>query len=109
MSALQFCCQFDFRVPNPNRQDVHTLLSLVNERLWLGHFDLSSDEQSPMFRHNLLMRSNDLANSQQIEDVMSIAAAECDRFYPAFQFVLWGSRKPEDAIAAALVHTTGRA
>ena len=109
MSALQFCCQFDFRVPNPNRSEVHGLLSMINERLWLGHFDLSSEEQLPMFRHNLLMRATELANAQQIEDVMAIAAAECDRFYPAFQFVLWGHRSPEDAIAAALVHTDGKA
>lgn len=109
LSALQFCCQFDFRIPNPNRSEVHSLLSLINERLWLGHFDLNTEEQSPMFRHNLLMRATDQANAQQIEDVMSIAVAECDRFYPAFQFVLWGNRSPEDAIAAALVHTSGRA
>ncbi len=109
LSALQFCCQFDFRVPNPNRADVHTLLTMINERLWLGHFDLNTDEQTPMFRHNLLMRSGEQANAQQIEDVMGIAAAECDRFYPAFQFVLWGNRSPEDAIGAALIHTNGRA
>jgi hypothetical protein len=77
--------------------------------LWLGHFDLNTDEQSPMFRHNLLMRGSDQANAQQIEDVMSIAVAECDRFYPAFQFMLWGNRSPADAMAAALVHTNGRA
>jgi hypothetical protein len=109
LSALQFCCQFDFRVPNPTRSQVHTLLSMINERLWLGHFDLSTDEQTPMFRHNLLMRTGETANAQQIEDVMAIAAAECDRFYPAFQFVLWGNRSPQDAIGAALIHTNGRA
>lgn len=109
LSALQFCCQFDFRVPNPNRTEVHTLLSMINERLWLGHFDLNREEQTPMFRHNLLMRATELANAQQIEDVMAIAAAECDRFYPAFQFVLWGNRTAEDAMAAALVHTNGLA
>lgn len=109
LSALQFCCQFDFRIPNPARSQVHGLLSLINERLWLGHFDLNAEEQTPMFRHNLLMRQADQANAQQIEDVMGIAAAECDRFYPAFQFVIWGHRSPEDAIAAALVHTNGRA
>jgi len=110
LSALQFCCQFDFRVANATkRTDVHALLSMINERLWLGHFDLNTDEQTPMFRHNLLMRSGDQANAQQIEDVMGIAAAECDRFYPAFQFVLWGNRSPDDAIGAALIHTNGRA
>ena len=37
------------------------------------------------------------------------AVAECDRFYPAFQFVLWGDKKPRDALDAALVDAAGEA
>ena len=37
------------------------------------------------------------------------AIEECDRFYPAFQFVLWGDKKPKDALAAALVDAAGEA
>jgi len=37
------------------------------------------------------------------------AVGECDRFYPAFQFVIWGGRNPEDALAASLLETQGEA
>ena len=37
------------------------------------------------------------------------SVAECDRFYPAFQFVLWGDKKPRDALDAALVDAAGEA
>ena len=37
------------------------------------------------------------------------AIAECDRFYPAFQFVLWGDKSPRDALDAALVDAVGEA
>ena len=52
------------------------------------------------------------------EGQMSLAAAElliesaieeCERFYPVFQFVLWGGKSPKDALAAALVETQGEA
>ncbi len=108
VQALQFCCQFDFKVANINRPDVHSLLSLINERLWLGHFDVSSEDQTPMFRHNILLRGGDM--NQQIEDVIEIGIAECNRFYPAFQFVLWGNKSPEEAVGAALIDpSAGRA
>jgi hypothetical protein len=37
------------------------------------------------------------------------AIEECERFYPVFQFVLWGGKSPRDALAAALVETQGEA
>ena len=31
------------------------------------------------------------------------------RFYPAFQFVLWGDKSPQDALASAMVDAAGEA
>ena len=31
------------------------------------------------------------------------------RFYPVFQFVLWGGKSPSEAISAALIETVGEA
>ncbi len=36
------------------------------------------------------------------------AVAECDRFYPAFQFVLWGDKKPRDALECGYGGRCGR-
>ena len=40
---------------------------------------------------------------------MDLAVAECERYYPAFQFVIWGGRTAEDAIASSLLDTVGEA
>ena len=44
-------------------------------------------------------------------DVAAVEAAvdECDRFYPAFQFILWGDKSPTDALASAMVDAAGEA
>jgi hypothetical protein len=34
---------------------------------------------------------------------------ECERYYPAFQFVIWGGRSAADAIASSLLDTVGEA
>jgi hypothetical protein len=46
---------------------------------------------------------------EQLEDLMEAALCECERYYPAFQFVIWGGKKPEEAMQAAMLETVGEA
>ena len=46
---------------------------------------------------------------EQAEAIAEAAVEECERFYPVFQFVLWGGKSPGEAIAAALIDTHGEA
>jgi len=108
-SALHFTCAFDMRVQQAKRRETNDLLAQVNEKLWLGHFGLWADQGVPMFRHAILLRGNGSASSEQIEDLVDIALSECERFYPAFQFVIWGGKSADEAIAAALLDTVGEA
>lgn len=109
MSALHFSCGFEMKVPRPRRGSVYELLATVNERLWLGHFDLAPDDQSPSFRHGVLLRGAPGASVEQIEDLVEISVTECERFYPAFQFVVWGGKNAEEAIASAMIDPVGEA
>ena len=56
LGAVYFSCLFDVRIPPNKRAGAYHLLALINEKLWLGHFDLCSEELVPMFRHTLLVR-----------------------------------------------------
>jgi len=107
--ALHFTCAFDMRVQTGKRREANELLARVNEKMWLGHFAIWADEGVPMFRHAVLLRGLGGASMEQIEDLVDIALNESERFYPAFQFVLWGGKSPDDAIAAALLDTVGEA
>ena len=99
----------DMKVPAKKRTPVYALLAMGNEKLWLGHFDLWSEEGLPVFRHAVLFREGIAANAELIEDLVDIAVSECERFYPAFQFVIWGGKDPAEAITAALLETEGEA
>ncbi|GAB6052758.1 YbjN domain-containing protein [Magnetospira thiophila] len=109
VNALHFTCAFDMRVPAKRRQEVHDLLATMNEKMWLGHFGIWDDEGLPMFRHAVLLRGADGVSQGQMEDLVDIAIAECERFYPAFQYVIWGGKSAPDAIAAAMIETVGEA
>ena len=73
----------------------------------MGHFAVWVEEGIPMFRHTV--RVNDRVDTDAIGELMELAMAECERYYPAFQFVIWGGRTAEDAIASSLLDTVGEA
>lgn len=109
LGALSFTCAFDMKVPTNRRKDLHSLLAYVNEKALIGHFDHWVEEGMMVFRQSLLLRGGPGATSEQIEDLMEIGLSECERFYPAFQFLVWGGRTPEDAVAAAMFECAGEA
>ena len=45
----------------------------------------------------------------EMEDLVETAIIECERFYPAFQYVVWAGKDPGEAIEAAMVETVGEA
>jgi hypothetical protein len=109
MSALHFSCALDIKVASYRRAAINELLALTNERLWLGHFDLSSDENQPTFRHAVPLRGARGATVEQLEDLVDVALHECERFYPAFQYVVWGGKNPAEAVTAACLDPVGEA
>ena len=88
---------------------MHELLALANEKLWLGHFDLASEEGALLFRHTIPLRGARGISVEQLEDTVDTALLECDRVYPALQMVIWGNQPVGEAIAAAMMDTVGEA
>ncbi len=109
ISAMHFSCAFDMKVPAETRSKLFELLALANEKLWIGHFGLESEEGVPVFRHSVLLRGSPSASAESLEDMVDIAITECERFFPAFQFVLWGGKTPGDALQAAMLDCMGEA
>ena len=109
MHALYFTCSFDLRIPAEKKRDMNDLLAMINEKIWMGHFDFCSEDGAPVYRHTLPTRGLKTLAVEQLEDMMDIALVECERFYPAFQFLLWGGHSPEEAVSAALLDCVGEA
>ena len=109
--VLQFLALPDIRVPSDKRAATYETIGLINEQLWLGHFELWTSSGLVLFRHAALLDADDGGSLtlQQAETLIEAAIEECERFYPVFQFVLWADKSPQDAIAAALIETQGEA
>ena len=110
--VLQFLAFPDIKVAEDRRASVYEVIGLVNEQLWMGHFELWSSSGILLYRHAVLVDGEDEEGTLSLpatELLVDTAIDECERFYPVFQFVLWGGKTPKEAIAAAMVETHGEA
>jgi hypothetical protein len=109
VEALHVACAFDLKVQDRRRGEVQQLISLVNERLWVGHFDLWTSENVVMFRHALLLAGGAEPTHGQCEILLKVATDACERYFQAFQFVLWAGKSAREALEGALFVTEGEA
>jgi hypothetical protein len=96
-------------VPDRCRAEVQQLISLINEQMWVGHFDLWPQEGLVMYRHALVLAGGVDATARQCETLLGTALDACERHFPAFQFVVWAGKPAAEALQAALFETKGQA
>ena len=97
------------RVPDPRLTDVQQLVALINEQLWIGHFDIWMQNGVVMFRHALVLTGGVAASDRQCEALLGSAIDACERYFPAFQFVVWAGKSAREAMDSAMFETSGRA
>lgn len=107
--VLQMLSLPDLRVQDSQKSAIYELIALANEQVWLGHFEFWSKGNVLLYRHGALLADHGRLGLGQAQDLVDAAISECDRFYPAFQFVLWGGKPPREALADALVDAAGEA
>lgn len=109
IEALHLACAFEFKVPDRRCAEVQKLISQINEQLWVGHFDLWPKDGLVMFRHALVLAGGTSASKDQCEALFNTAISACERYFPAFQFVVWAGKPAKEALEAAMFETAGEA
>jgi hypothetical protein len=107
--AIHLACAFDLKVPGARKLEVMRLITSVNEQLWIGHFDLWSAEGVVMFRQALLLSGGAEPNTHQVERRLVTAIEACERYFQAFQFVVWAGKDAAEALEGVLFETVGEA
>ena len=108
LETLHIACAFDAKIPDNRQNEVYRLVAQINEQLWLGHFDVWIQEGLIMFRHGLMLNGA-LATTGQCDALLKAALEACERYYQAFQFVVWAGKESRDALASTMFETEGRA
>jgi len=109
IKAINFTVTFDLKFPKCKSELAYELLARINEKLWIGHFDITSKNGIPAYRHTVLEPHGNEILYNQLEDLVDIAIFECEKYYPAFQLVLFEDSPPQDALKLCAIDILGRA
>ena len=109
VESLHIACSFDVRVPGGRREEIGRLVTMLNEQLYFGHFDLWRHDGTIMFRNSLILAGGAGTNDIQCETLIRLAIEACERYFPTFQFVNWAGKSAEQALEASLLETVGEA
>ena len=108
LESLHLACAFDLKVPRGKLSEMYRLLVLINEQLWLGHFDMWPSEGLLLYRQGLMLNGAE-PTARQCEALLQAALETCERYYQAFQFVVWAGKKSEEALSSTIFATEGQA
>ena len=107
--AMHFSCGFDMKVPKGRRTAVYELLALANEKLWLGHFDLSTEDNSPAFRHAAAAARRRGRQRRADRGSRRHRAVGMRALLSGLSARAVGRQAPAEAIAAAMIDPVGEA
>ena len=109
MEGLHLACTFDLKVPAPRREEVCRVISIINEQLFYGHFDLWREPGILLFRHSVMLSGGARVSLEQCDGMLAMMLKNAERFYPVFQFVIWAGKSAEEAMQASMLETQGQA
>ena len=108
LEALHLACAVDLKVSDTRLAEVYRLMATINEQLWIGHFDLWRNESLLLFRHGLMLNGAD-PTVGQCEALIHSALDACERYFQAFQFVIWAGKTAEESLTTTMFETEGQA
>ncbi len=109
VETLHICLSVDVKANAARRSALCELVALINERLWMGHFDIWSDDGAVVYRNALTLPAGLMPTADQISALLNAAVEAGERLYPAYNYMTWAGKGPREAVAAALFETAGEA
>lgn len=107
--VLQVGAPLEIKVPAARKDEVLKLLALINERLWMGHFDMWKDGGEIVYRHGAVLADGQQLMPGQAEILLRGAMESFERFYPTFNYVVWAGKTAEEALTASILEPVGSA
>jgi hypothetical protein len=107
--TLRLVCSFEMEPPADTLPAMYKALNAVNDQCWAGAFTFWEEQQLMVYRYGLVLAGGQVACPDQVDTMIRAAVLSAERYYPAFQLVVWGGREPEEALQVAIAEAYGRA
>lgn len=107
--TLRLVCSFEMEPPEDKHGALYEALNAVNDECWAGAFTFWAEQKLMIYRYGLVLAGGQMASPDQVDTMIRAAVLSAERFYPAFQLVVWGGRTVKDAMQVAIAEAYGRA
>jgi len=107
--TLRMICTFEMEPPENRLPDLYGSLNEVNDQCWTGAFSYWAEQKLMVYKYGLVLAGGILASPEQIDTLINNAVFASERYYPAFQLVVWGGRTPREAMQVAIAEAYGHA
>ncbi|MFE3836252.1 YbjN domain-containing protein [Pseudogemmobacter sonorensis] len=107
--TLRLICTFEIDPAEGRMGALYDLINRCNDMVWTGAFTWWGEQKLMVWRYGLCLAGGQMACPEQIDRLIGGAVLAAERFYPAFQLVLWGDKTPETALKVAIAEAYGRA
>jgi len=99
---------FYLKMDFSNSHEIYKLLNLINNTICIGNFQINENKY-PTFRSAIFFEDSKNSKSDILKKMLCFAISESEKFFPAFQLVLWAGKKAEEAIMFLDFATEGKA
>lgn len=106
---LHFSCDMNIRFPKSAYNVVAQAVVKVNQRIWLGHFDVFPENRKIVFTLAIPFISALVEDDLVVEAAINLVATECDRFYDYFSMIAKGHCSCDDLFDAMFMDPLGEA
>jgi len=107
--TLRLICSFEMEPPEEKLKDLYETLNVTNDRCWTGAFTFWEDQKLMVYRYGLVLTGGQTATADQIDAMISSAVLTAEKYYPAFQLVVYDNQSPNKAMQVAIAEAYGHA
>lgn len=107
--TLRMICTFEMEPPEDRLPVLYEGLNAVNDQSWAGAFSYWPEQKLMIYKYGLILAGGNDASPEQIDTMITAAVMSAERYYPAFQLMVWTDQSAKDALQVAIAETYGRA
>ena len=107
--TLRLICSFEMEPPTEKLKDLYETLNVANDRCWTGAFTFWEEQKLMVYRYGLVLSGGQIAAAEQIDTMISSSVLAAEKYYPAFQLVIYDNQSPDRAMQVAIAEAYGHA
>lgn len=109
--VMHFSCDLKLTVPKSKLNAILKAIAQVNERIWVGHFDLLSTDNSIVYSLTIPFMSSFVVDKSLVASIYQSISDDCDKFYNYFFMLVHekSSKNRDSSLKALFIDTYAKA